>query len=59
MDTWNANGEYGGMFVVCLKHDKGKIKIATWASDTDEAIRRICDVEKAPKSAVLWVKKGK
>lgn len=59
MDNWNANGEYGDMFVVCLRHDKGKIKIATWASDTDKAMEIVCNAEKAPKSAVLWVKKGK
>lgn len=59
MDSWNANDEYGNMFVVCLKHDKGKIKIGIWANDTDEAIERVCNIELAPKSAVLWVKKGK
>lgn len=59
MDSWNANGQYDGMFIVCLRHDKGKIRIATWASDTDNAIESVCNAEKAPKSAVLWVKKGK
>ena len=58
-DNWNADGRYGGMFIVCLKHDKGRIRLGIWAQDTDEAIERICNIERAPKSAVLWVKKGK
>ena len=57
--TWNADGRYGGMFVVCLKHAKGKVRISTWADDTNKAIEIVCNAELAPRSAVLWVKKGK
>ena len=59
MSNWNDNGQYGGMFVVCLKHDKGRIRLGIWAQDTEEAIERICNIERAPRSAILWVKKGK
>jgi hypothetical protein len=59
MSNWNDNGQYGGMFVVCLRHDKGRVRIATWAEDTDKAIELVCNAELAPRSAVLWVKKGK
>jgi hypothetical protein len=47
------------MFIVCLRHDKGKVKIAINARDTERAIRSVMRSEKAPKSAVLWVRKGK
>lgn len=57
--TWNADGRYGGMFTVCLKHDKGRVRISTWAEDTNQAIELVCNAELAPRSAVLWVKKGK
>lgn len=46
-------------FVVCLRHDKGKVKLAVTAANTDNAIKRVLKMENAPKSAVLWVKKGK
>ena len=57
--TWNVNGQYGGMFVVCLKHDKGKVRLGIWAEDTNKAIELVCNAELAPRSSVLWVKKGK
>ena len=59
MSNWNANGQYGGMFVVCLRHDKGRVRIATWAEDTEKAIKLVLKAEKAPRASVLWVKKGK
>lgn len=46
-------------YLVCLKHDKGRIRIATWADNTDKAIELVCNAELAPRSAVLWVKKRK
>jgi hypothetical protein len=47
------------MFTVCLRHDKGKVKLSLMAADTDKAIAKAMRLEKAPKSAVLWVRKGK
>ena len=45
-------------FVVCLRHDKGKVKLTLSADNTDKVIAKAMRLEKAPKSAVLWVKKG-
>jgi hypothetical protein len=45
--------------IVKLKHDKGTVKISTWASSTDEAKRKVCDSENAPLSSVMYAKVDK
>ena len=47
------------MFIVELQHDKGKIKIAIAAENTEEAIKRIMKLERCPKRAVLSVRRKK
>lgn len=42
-------------YVVTLKHDKGKVKINTTASSKEQAIKQVCNSEKAPESAVVKV----
>ena len=46
-----------GIYAVTLKHDKGKVTIQTHATSEEHAIRNILAIERAPRNAVLSVKK--
>lgn len=47
---------YSPKIIVTLKHDKGTVKIATFAASIDDAINNVLKVEKAPKTAVKSAK---
>ena len=42
-------------FTITLRHDRGEIKIATWASTKEQAVAQVLDAECAPESAVVCV----
>jgi hypothetical protein len=44
-------------FILTLKHDKGKIKISTFAENEKLAIEKICNSEGCPKSAIQKIEK--
>ncbi len=43
-------------FIVTLKHDKGKVRIKTIASDEADAKQKVCNAEGCPESAIVSVK---
>ena len=47
---------YNAKIIVTLKHDKGTVKISTFAPDIDSAISKVLEAEKAPKTAVKSAK---
>jgi hypothetical protein len=47
------------MYKVRLKHDKGFFNLFLAAESTDEAIKKACDLEKAPLNAVRSVRLAK
>jgi hypothetical protein len=44
-------------FILTLKHDKGKIKISTFAENEKIAIEKICNSEGCPQSAIIKIEK--
>jgi len=44
-------------FILTLKHDKGKIKISTFAENEKMAIEIICNSEGCPQSAIIKIEK--
>lgn len=42
-------------YEIVLKHDSGKIKITTVASDIETAKRIVLNYEKAPESAIIKI----
>jgi hypothetical protein len=48
-----------GIYAVTLKHDKGKVTIQTNATSEEHAIRNILAIERAPRNAVIKVRKLK
>ena len=42
--------------IVKFRHDRGTIKISTWASSIDAAIEQVLRAENAPRSAVIYAK---
>ena len=48
-------GEKLRKFKITLKHDDGKVNITTTASNKEQAIKQVCNSEKAPESAVVKV----
>lgn len=42
-------------FILTLKHDKGKIKISTFAENEKIAIEKICNSEGCPQSAIIKI----
>lgn len=46
-----------GIYAVTLKHDKGKVTIRTNATSEEHAIRNILSFERAPRSAVVAVRR--
>ena len=47
------------MYKVRLKHDTGFVSVVVSAKDTDEAMKLVCDSEKAPLNAVRSVRLAK
>lgn len=47
---------YPAAVIVKLKHDKGTVKIKTWAESIQQAITQVCKAENAPESAVIYAK---
>lgn len=48
-------GEQLRRYRVTLKHDNGKVSFITTASTKEQAIKQVCELEKAPESAVVKV----
>jgi hypothetical protein len=46
-------------YIVRLKHDKGFVSLRIAATSTDKAIELVCQIEKAPFSAVRSVRLAK
>lgn len=46
-------------FYVTLRHDRGRVRLATVAQSIAQAIATVCAAEGAPESAVLLVRRGK
>lgn len=42
--------------IVKLKNDKSAVKFSVFASSMDEAINKVLEAEKAPKSAIIYAK---
>jgi len=42
--------------IVKLRTDKNTVKISTFASSMDEAINKVLEAEKAPKSAIIYAR---
>jgi hypothetical protein len=42
--------------IIKLSHDTGAAKISTYATSIDEAIKKVCEAENAPKQAVIYAK---
>lgn len=42
--------------IVKLKHDKGTVKISTWATSLQDAITKVCTAENCPETAVIYAK---
>ena len=43
-------------YIITLRHDSGTIRIQTAASSKEQAVKQVCDAERAPYTAVINVK---
>lgn len=55
MNTQNKT-TYPVAIIVTLKHDKGRVKIKTWANSLEAAKSQVLAAENAPESSVISVK---
>lgn len=42
-------------YIATLQHDGGKSKIYVWATNKNEAIKYICNIENCPENAILKI----